>query len=294
MRVLAGPHAGRQVVLSRSPITFGRAEDNELVIDLPFVSRHHGELRFENRRWRLVNHSANGTRLDRRWVNKKPRAVADAGTIAIGDQDVLAFTLQPLAADAGEPPPAAPAPRVTGRQKLWIGIGVYLVAMLGLVVFFSTLREEQPQDPFASMAELTDQQIQAEIDRSLPARAPDPRRVQAALEEVNTMLALEETEPDALFRAHEAYQRARAYSPGGRLQRQIDVRNSHVVQRRLTDRVIALYQRANGLLRQRQYTNASNAYRQLLETYPAGHDSRIVQVAEQQWAVTRREADRRR
>ncbi len=73
--ITAGPTAGEIVRINRSPAPFGRDADNALVIDMPTVSRVHGELRLEDDRWVIANLSANGTVLEPpRGGSQAPRA----------------------------------------------------------------------------------------------------------------------------------------------------------------------------------------------------------------------------
>ncbi|MCD6031050.1 MAG: domain containing protein [Thermomicrobiales bacterium] len=69
------PHAS----LQSGPVTVGRAEDNDLVLADPEVSRHHARLEPDGQSWRAVDlGSTNGT-----WINGARRNVA---TIAVGDE----------------------------------------------------------------------------------------------------------------------------------------------------------------------------------------------------------------
>ena len=69
------PHA----TLRSSMVTVGRAEDNDLVLGDPEVSRHHARLEPDGQGWRAVDlGSTNGT-----WVNG---VRLNAATIAVGDE----------------------------------------------------------------------------------------------------------------------------------------------------------------------------------------------------------------
>jgi hypothetical protein len=71
-----------RVALVSSPMRVGRADDNDLVLADPEVSRHHARLELDDQRWRAIDlGSTNGT-----WVNGV--RLRDA-TIAAGDE--LAF-----------------------------------------------------------------------------------------------------------------------------------------------------------------------------------------------------------
>jgi hypothetical protein len=52
------------------PILIGRAEDRDIQIDDPYVSRHHAELHPEAGRWRLVARGRNGVYIQSRGVTE--------------------------------------------------------------------------------------------------------------------------------------------------------------------------------------------------------------------------------
>jgi len=65
--------------LRSSSVTVGRAEDNDLVLADPEISRHHARLEPDGRSWRAIDlGSTNGT-----WVNG---VRLNAATIAVGDE----------------------------------------------------------------------------------------------------------------------------------------------------------------------------------------------------------------
>jgi len=68
-----------RVPLVSSPVRVGRADDNDLVLADPEVSRHHARLERDGQGWRAIDlGSTNGT-----WVNG---VRLDAATIAAGDE----------------------------------------------------------------------------------------------------------------------------------------------------------------------------------------------------------------
>jgi hypothetical protein len=67
------------VSLVSSPVRVGRADDNDLVLADPEVSRHHARLEPDGQGWRMIDlGSTNGT-----WVNG---VRLNAATIAAGDE----------------------------------------------------------------------------------------------------------------------------------------------------------------------------------------------------------------
>ena len=68
-----------QVSLISSPVRVGRADDNELVLADPEVSRHHARLELDDQGWHAIDlGSTNGT-----WING---VRLNAATIAAGDE----------------------------------------------------------------------------------------------------------------------------------------------------------------------------------------------------------------
>jgi hypothetical protein len=297
VQIDSGPNAGRRLVLDRSPITFGRAAGNTVVVDPPTASRKHGELAFDGGQWWLVNHSSNGTALNGKVVRDR-RPLPERAEIAVGDVVVLRVWAPrgPAGAEAAEAPAFDEAPTkrgLTGRHKVWIGIGVYLLAMVGLFVFFGTLRGNGTGDDIAAAPELSAEAIRAEIRRPLPRQPPDDRRAREAIEEARERFALVAVETDALFRAHEAYRRALSYTRGDVLEDPADQRRFAVAQRQLTEQVIERYQRAYNLLMSRQYDAAAREFQRLTAFYP-DPQSEVFRNSEQQWAQAQRAMQRRR
>jgi pSer/pThr/pTyr-binding forkhead associated (FHA) protein len=150
IHILAGPQAGARLQLNQSPVTFGRSGDCTLILDLPVVSRLHGELQADEQgHWVLVNHSSNGTRVGRKKATKKPIPLADDMVITIGDTEVFRVHLTPVSAEEqaekaaeqtpDQPDQPAPGARKTDRSKLWIGLGVWFALCILAMIFFATL-----------------------------------------------------------------------------------------------------------------------------------------------------------
>ncbi len=280
---LTGPNAGRKLLLREPCVTFGRSTDRTLPIDLPFVSREHGEFTFDNGQWLLVNHSNNGTRLNGKNVTTKPRPIKGPCTVTIGDDDV--FRVSPIADqnDLDQPPEDAShttspdaltdAPstkHASDRTKLWVGIGVFWLVTFGFIAFAIL----NPADPTASSPAsnlpdaLTPERIQQILARPLDKSIPDERQADQAIASAHEFYALVDRRPDALFRAFDAYRLALSYTPGDSFKNAQDQRQFYVLQKRLTESVTTQYDAANHLLMSRQYKQADQAFKDLRETYP--------------------------
>lgn len=155
--VRAGGQLIREVVLHEL-LTIGRAEDNDLKLIDPKVSRHHARLTREGDDYILTDlDSANGT-----WVNRvrltAPHRLAHGDQIGVGDAELIFLEpgrswqevvtlVEPLPAGwetrVGPPvlsvpaPPAAAGGQAGNRSKRLVAlalIGVGLVAMVALLV----------------------------------------------------------------------------------------------------------------------------------------------------------------
>jgi len=161
VHIMAGAQAGARLQLNQSPVTFGRSPECTLILDVPVVSRQHGELMIDEQgQWVLVNHSANGTRVGRKKVTKKPIALTDGASITIGDTEVFRVHLTQETADAAaaeqahdeddaqQPDQHAPGAGAKGKSKLWIGIGVWVGVCIALMIFFATLggNDDKPRN----------------------------------------------------------------------------------------------------------------------------------------------------
>lgn len=283
IQIAAGPQAGKRLLLEQTPITFGRAPENTLVLDLPYVSRLHGELRFEGGRWLLVNHSPNGTELNRHQVTDKPRDLAGPASVTIGKQPLL--MLEPLAAGAAATAPVDPADapplhpeknKASKRAKLWIGIGVYFVAMFAVILFFSTLKGDGGAMGSATAPEqLTGERIAEVIRRPLPGNSPDERQTIKALRNATELFALREAKPAARYSADLSYKQAASFARGHALA-PLDQRRQHVVEEELIQQMKQRYADACSLLHDGQYKRALQAFRDLLDVYPGEQSDPIV------------------
>jgi hypothetical protein len=72
-------------------VRIGRAEDNDLVLTGPHVSRYHAQVRRIDSSWLVYDlDSTNGTWVgSERVIADKPRALAPGTTLRIGDRDLI-------------------------------------------------------------------------------------------------------------------------------------------------------------------------------------------------------------
>ena len=179
--VSTGSQAGRRLSFADSPVRFGRGGDNAVVIDHPAVSRHHGELRFEQDHWVLQNLSRNTTSIGRRLARKRPVTLREGDVVSVGDVELFRISLAPAhhaaedeqmpeedrieaEADTERSEAAAQAKR---RSRLMMGVGVYLLLMVGLFVMLSQLRNNDGTEDAEHLRELNDTAVANLVARDL-------------------------------------------------------------------------------------------------------------------------------
>jgi pSer/pThr/pTyr-binding forkhead associated (FHA) protein len=90
---LSGPLEGRELGLPEGQVTFGRAEDNVIILDDPSVSRHHAVLTRRDEGWVVADAgSKNGLQVNGRAASSA--VLEDGDTVEIGDV-TLRFRIGP-------------------------------------------------------------------------------------------------------------------------------------------------------------------------------------------------------
>lgn len=301
VRILSGSAAGTRLRVEKDTVTFGRSPDCDVTIDQSFVSREHGRLTRGEKGWVLENHSPNGTLVAGKRVTRKPRPIAPGQTVAIGNEDVfevisLGDAPAPAEGESDAPPGQEKQP-MAGRTKLWIGIGAYMVLMLGLFVFFSTMSDGgEASDGLDRLPAMTEGEIRAavseQIRSTVPKQPPDSR---LAREHANRALAYynqRATNPQAWINALQQYRLALSYTPGHELpdieheRRYIEVRDH------LIDEITKRYYNAYNLLYNRDLERADEQFRELLRIYHAP-GTPLYQQIQDHWDTTKAQLRRR-
>ena len=287
IEILIGPDAGQRRTVGDVPLGFGRAEDNAVVIDLPFISRHHAQVRRTSDGWHIVNHSPNGTRIGKRIIKNHSETFSTVEEICVGQTPVLRV----LPADKTDPTAdPVPSPRITGRTKLWTGIGIYLLIMLAMFLFFATLKHEKT-DPNAGLITLTNAQIRSQIRTPIADRIPDPARAQQSLDQATAMFHAIGSEPDALYHAYRAYRLAQAFSPDHRLAKPLDVGRYQSVRDWLIKKLTNQYNLAMTYDHDGHFKKAANTFANLARMYP-DYDSMLFRNIQAHLDAARQSAQR--
>lgn len=284
--ITAGPKEGQRLLVNQSPASFGRDAANPLVIDLPTVSRVHGEFRYEDDRWQLFNLSANGTSLDRKKLTKKPRPVHDGDTVSIGNQVVMRVALRSGRGDAVaatddqavQDEPARKA-RINPRAALWISIIGFWVLVFTLAFVFLGL-DEPTKDNRPTIKMLSETDIAEEV------RLPREKREESARNAANWFSRAEgyyqtiNANDANIYKAYDAYRTALSYTSGNSFNdpasnwaginqaelAQAQLRFFELEERLITD-VTEQYKDAYGKLKSQRYDAARDAFKVIMDYY---------------------------
>lgn len=295
VRILAGPDTGKRLLLRQTEVSFGRDPGCDLLLDLPFVSRRHGALRFEDGRWVLVNESANGTRLGAKLVTKKPRPIKGPTPVIVGDTEVFEIVSAEAVpdepdADDDTPQPTTPTgdtKTLSGRSKLWIGIGGFWVIAILLMVFIDPGNNGGNGNRLDDIPPLTAAQIEAEIRRLPEKQPPAPKnRVRLYLQEAHDHYNSRNSDPGEAVEALQKYKLAWSYTLEPRLQDIEHRRRFQNVQDELVARITKQYKLAHDYMSKGAFTDALREWKQLQEMYPDPR-SRIFKNAQAQSNLTK-------
>ncbi|WP_432797009.1 FHA domain-containing protein [Poriferisphaera sp. WC338] len=298
IHVLAGAQAGRTFTLQQSAFTFGRTPDNTICLDLETVSRQHGEIKIENNHWTLHNHSANGTIVNKKRVTKKSYKLGDQNTIIIGDQRMFEITCDPIISDAtaSNIQDDAETPDKQGnkrRFKIYAILGaIYMAIILGLFMLLSSM-SSSPSSSIADIQSISPALIAKEIQEPLAKRVPDARLLQRALDTAQEQLALRDTEPDALYKAHVAFKQALSYATDSRLSDPFMNRLQQQTREDFTGILSQQIQSAHDHLKAKEYRAAAAAYQRIAEMYPASNSSSVYDRIQHNWAVAKKNMQKR-
>ena len=293
IHVLSGPGAGSRLSFAQGPIFCGRENSNQVILAGPVVSRKHCEIVEIDGRWFVNNLSPNGLRVAGKKVGSKPVPLDDGTVVGVGDLDLFrvhpsSSPTVPLPTDEGstqeqtdeQAQPVARKP----RTRLWVGIGVYMVILLALFIYLSTLGEnkktEAPQPP-----ELTRQQIESELRK--PARRSsqgiDERLAQQSLEEARALGARPEARADGLYRTYRAYRDSLAAAGKDSFDTGSDQTKYEDVRDRLIEVLDKKYRNAYLTLRSQDFKSAVEEFRVVMDMYPDA-DSAVFKNASLQRA----------
>lgn len=301
VQIMNGPRREQVVRMTAGGVAFGRSAHNPIHIPLPTVSRMQGEFTLENDGWMLVNHASHGTRVNRRTITDKPRRLKVGDRIYVGDEHILTV-LDPKvvhaqlraaqATDEADASADSPQPQAGGskRRKLWTGIGVYMLLMLGLFVFFITLSDGEPAEE-AQVERLSHRQIAEQIRRPVTPLAEDSRQFNAALAAARGHRGMIGRQHDALYRTYAAYRRAMAHTRQDPPLPAIDQLHYQQAEAQLLDNVTRVYHRGYDQLRAGQHERAIDTLRRVAEMYPAD-ESELYRSVQRMITVSLRAVER--
>jgi pSer/pThr/pTyr-binding forkhead associated (FHA) protein len=260
---------GSRKTFTQATISFGREADNVLVIAGKHASRKHGELRFDDEHWSLVNLSTNGTEVNDRRVRDKPCPLNDRDVISVGGEPILELRIVsavalPSAAPSADP--IEPRPGISRRAKLWVGIGIYLILFTGFFLFLNTLTKNKEAGQYVTP--LTAEQIEAEIRKPLAKMPEDLRQSEIKLHRARELITSLDSAPDTPYKCYMAYKTALALAGREHFDPGMDQLNFQGVRVQLTTQVADTYNEAFGNLKGQRFAAATEAFRKLDLIYP--------------------------
>lgn len=292
VQLLQGPAStpvGRPLTFAQAVVTFGRADQADIVVLEATASRQHGELRWDGQQWVVFNLSGNGTNVDGRAAGRKGTPLRGGEVISVGEAPLFRVRLGPavtaIAAPAAVASPApagssnaaagedanAPAapPKSSKRVVLWTAIAIYMVFMAGVMVFLDTL-VSAPESSGRSATPLTQEQIAHDIKRAVRVPGLDPgeaRRQEDAASELFNKL---DTSPRNLYDAYRAYRLALAYTGKDAFEPGETQLRFQTVESKLVEKVSDLYRKSYQQLRAGDFKSADRGFQQLTrDIYPA-------------------------
>lgn len=294
IQVIAGAGGPAVLEFTRSPVTYGRDQACDIVLAASTASRQHGELVLQDGEWMLVNLSPNATFVDGKRVTNKPYKLADRNVISIGELEAFRVivprmsdkSVEPQADDAESDEPAPP-PKATAQRKrmrVWMAIGIYMAAMVVLMVALSFFLGKKPVVADYAV-ELTLEQIERDVRRPLSVNVVDDQKAREQLADAAEYLAKEANSPDALYRAHRAYKLALAYMGQPRFDAGPEQLRFNDTEKRLIETVSKQYDYAYGLLRSQQFRRADDEFRKLNHNIYPDTTSEIFKNVERQRAI---------
>lgn len=305
IELLSGADTGRQASFEAESISFGRRADNDIVLDVPEMSRRHGVIRFDDPYWVLDNDSPNGTTVNGRAVTDKPVRLRDGAIVGVGKASLFCVRLGPATEATG--PADASRPALTGEEavaaeeraksrRIWISIGVWwVVLVIVCVALFLGRGDGDGDDGAVSVTALTDEQVERQIQHQ--AKLPADQRLAAErLAEARKQFAQRLASRRALYDAYRNYKQSLAYAGRNAFDDPIVHREYREAEKALVRTITEQYQQAVNLAASRRWAEAEEAFRQLEERYPAydADDDKLFRSIQDHLRVARHNRPKRR
>jgi len=283
LHMQSGPDTGGKLSFSSGEITFGRSPDNAVVLTSKFASRVHGQLKQDDGKWILENLSENGTLVNGRNIRKKSRALSPGDEVGLLDEVWFTVDFQDPAEDEAIAPGAAEDEEARQRKKsmrIWIGLGVYLVLMLGgVLVLMNSPANPNREEQFIA---IPDEVIVRDIQELETVSLPDRNEAERLLREARLRYERKDLSDRALFDAYDAYRRALAYADASdfsTLGNAKDDRRFLALQEELIEEVTATYKDGFAKFKAGQYRKAYNTMNHLATQLYPDDDSEVVEQA---------------
>ncbi|MCC7192601.1 MAG: FHA domain-containing protein [Phycisphaeraceae bacterium] len=286
VQIITGPGSTRREAFTDPVISFGRDASNAIVLSEPTASRKHGELRYAQGQWVLVNLSPNGTRVNGRSVTRKAQPLMDKDMVAVGDHPVFQVLFDPAPASLVDPVAPTDEPvqsKANRKTKLWIGIGIYLVVMTLAVIVAKDLLDDPADKNGTSVPRLSAEQIRDAVCKPMTVTTPNIGDASRYLSDAKEYYNKLDTDDRNLYAAYRAYQLALANMEKKDFEG-IDQLQFAAVQSKLVEEVTTAYNRAYDLLKKPDYVGADAAFFKVIQIFPDAN-SEVYQNASRQRAV---------
>ncbi|MFP4354599.1 MAG: FHA domain-containing protein [Phycisphaerae bacterium] len=300
---VAGPQAGRREVLMTSPAVVGRDPRADVNVTEEAVSRQHIRFDLLAQGWAMTNLSSNGTVVNsKRYKSSKKQVLLDTGDVLqIGAQTQILYVgpeddpdqalrswreiAPPARAIIEDEPDQAPGPsdeleevdieqidpEAAARQakvrKYAIGGGIYLLAMVVLVIVLSNLGGEDVETAAGQPRMLETNEIARILDHRYELATQDAAAGKM-LEEALTTYDRRHDKPGNLFRTVKYFQLHLAYKATPSFDDPEHLRKYNTALRKLTERATDLYKRAYIATNAQDYRLALSLWKQLQGMLP--------------------------
>jgi len=235
LEVSSGPDKGQSFPLTRMITLIGRDDTCDIVLSDESVSREHGQIEQHMADWVYTNLSDNGSLINRKKVERL--VLKNGDTIEVGGETRMRFRLaepeqvevapavrrrvrvrhgEETEEEVREHPQPQIGESLLKRRKLLVGIGVYLMAMLALVIVFKMSGKKEANESNGPVREWKGSaDIDAYLDFDFPNHPVDPRQANVKLNDAHQKYQnWKHGDPMNLWDAVKDFQESEAYRGG--------------------------------------------------------------------------------
>ena len=276
IQILSGPTSGRTGAFVDSPIGFGRANTQQIVIDSPHASREHGELVYHQDAWCVVNISPNGTTVNGKAIGDEPRVLNNGDVIGVGRERLFSVALEQPTIEGGGGEVVDRGAEVDAEERarkrkslMWVGLAVWFV---GVFVLLAVLQQcsggAKQETQLRDVAALKRTQFEAMVKEKIEGLAVLQNKHEAALAEAERAYEQRDYLTTALYEANVNYKKALGYAGLERFDDGLVQKRFEQCQSELVDVLIERYQTAYSQRKAGQHKAARRSIIELQNMYP--------------------------